>query len=312
MVDTLQAGHLSWRLQQSLREEIRETFKGLFERDLPKIVLQDGPSKDETSMFSRFAETTLGQNSAFAAHIAGMRNQFPQCPKELRHYLNGANEYYDAVIQQCRDLDLTPYITAPMSPVAWQYFLYCVNAQNMKWLQGLFELWLRFDSVDRRFPKEHSALYYHTIGESGDQTLRDLLQIWIELKSTPKVLSLDLNLSISWNFDYNSSRDNLERAMARALKKPWEKPVRTEHVFGPMLELSRVIAQFCGTIIPNLPFFAIAKKGKHWHKVIERASAYNRRLESSLRELSTAEHFWAKLQSHRKKVESDFLDLGRG
>lgn len=311
MVDTLQAGHLSWRLQQFLREEIRETFKGLFERDLPKIVLQDGPSK-ESSMFSHFAETTYGQNSPLAAHIAGMRNHFPKCPEELRRYLDGANKYYDAVIEQCRDLDLTPYITAPMSPVAWQYFLYCINLQNMKWLKGLFQLWLQFDSVDRRFPKEHSVLYYHTIGESGDQTLRDLLEIWIELKSTPKVLSLDLNRSISWNFDYNSSRDNLERAMARTLKKTWKKPVRAEHVFGPMLELSRVIAQFCGVLIPNLPFFAMAKKGKHWHKVIERASAYNRGLESSLKELSTAEHFYAKLQSHRRKVDSGFLDLGHG
>jgi hypothetical protein len=311
MVDTLQAGHLSWRFQQYLRNEIKETFKNLFERDLPKIVLQEGPSK-ENSMFVRFAEPTFGQNSAFAAHIAGMRNQFPQCPEELRSHLDGALRYYDAVIEQCRKLELTPYITAPMSPVAWQYFLYCLNRQNMKWLSGLFRLWLRFDGIDRRFPVEHSSLYYHVIGESGDKTLRDLLEIWIELKSTPKVLSLDLNHSISWNFDYNSSRDNLERAMARALKKPWKKPVRTEHVFGPMLELSRVIAQFCGTMIPNLPFFAMAKRGKHWHKVVERAVAYNRGLSESLLELSLAEHKFAIFEANRRRYDRNPTHLGRG
>jgi hypothetical protein len=272
LVDTLQTGHLSWRLLDFLKVEIKKEIHGLLERELPKIMLQDAPTGDRSPLFANFADKTYGQNSAFAGTIAGMRNQFPRCPEDLRAKLEGANKFFDAVIEQCRQLDFNPYISAPFSPVAWQYFLYCVNRHNIGWTQDIWDIWERYERIAARIPVEHSTLYYHRIGESGDRFLTDLLEIWVDLRSTSSPLTLDLSKSINWNFDYNNSRENLLKAEARAKKLEWRKPVRIEHVFGPMLELSRVISSFCGVVIPNLPFFAMAKKGKHWHKVIERSA----------------------------------------
>jgi hypothetical protein len=306
MVDTLQTGHLGWRLLSHLSEEIQKDFARLFERELPKLLLQDGPAEgtERSPLFARLGESTYGQNSAFAGHIAGMRNQFPRCPSELRRHLDRANSYFDNITDVCRQRDLEPYITAPLSPVAWQYFLYCANAQNMRWCKGLFDLWERYDGIRRRIPVEHSTLYYHQFGESGDLFLSELLEIWVDLRSTPKPLVLDLSKSISWNLDYNNSRERLERAQAKAKKLPYKRKVRTEHVFGPMLELSLVIARFCGVFIPNLPFFAMAKRGKHWHKVIERSVAYNKTLQKRLDELSLGEQIFARYEKnwsrHRK------------
>nr|UJQ92460.1 MAG: putative RNA-dependent RNA polymerase [Mitoviridae sp.] len=312
MVDTLQAGHLGWRLTDSLRNEIQKEIHGLLERNLNKIFLQDGPEGERSPLFSRFAEKTYGQNTPLANTIAGMRNRIPRCPDGLRRHVEASNQFFDSVIGHCRELDFNPYISAPLSPVAWQYFLTCINLQNMKWLRGIFELWERYERVAARLPVEHSTLYYHRIGESGDQFLHDLLEIWVDLRSTPKPLTLDLAKSLSWNFDYNSSRDNLERATAKALGKGWKKPVRTEHIFGPMLELSRVISSFFGVLIPNIPFFAMAKKGKHWHKVLTRSAAYGTSVNLKLHELSIAELYAAKINSSIRKAEKGLANLGCG
>jgi hypothetical protein len=312
MVDTLQAGHLGWRLTDHLRNEIQKEIHGLLERYLTKIFLQDGPTGERSSLFERFAEKTYGQNTPLANMMAGMRNALPPCPEGLRRHVTASNQYFDMVINHCRELDMNPYINAPLSPVAWQYFLTCINMQNMKWCRGIFELWTRYENIVLRLPVEHSTLYYHRIGESGDQFLHDLLEIWVDLRSTPQPLTLDLSKSLSWNFDYNSSRDNLERAQAKALGKGWKKPVRTEHVFGPMLELSRVISSFFGVLIPNIPFFAMAKKGKHWHKVLTRSAAYGASVQESLRNLSIAEIYAAKLESHARKVQKGLIHLGHG
>jgi len=301
MVDTLQAGHLGWRLLNKLRNEIQRDLFGLLERELPKILFLDGPEGDRKDLFMAGFDKTYGQNTVLANHIAGMRSQIPRCPEGLTRLLQGARNGFDKIINICRTHDMNPYISAPLSPVAWQYFLYCVDSQNMIWLRDHFELWERFERILQRLPVEHSTLYYHRIGESGDQFLHDLLEIWVDLRSAPKPLTLDLGKSISWNFDYNNSRERLERMLAKAKKVTWKRPVRTEHVFGPMLELSQEIALFCGVMIPNLPFFAMARKGKHWHKVIERSIAANRSLRSSLHELSIAELMYSKIEANQKR-----------
>jgi hypothetical protein len=65
-------------------------------------------------------------------------------------------------------------------------------------------------------------------------------------------------------------------------------------------------------MIPNLPFFAMAKRGKHWHKVVERAVAYNRGLSESLLELSLAEHKFAIFEANRRRYDRNPTHLGRG
>jgi hypothetical protein len=287
-VDTLRAGHLGHRLTSRLLEEIRKEILGILERNLDKVFLQDVP-QDKSVKWSRAFEETLGQNTVLANQIAGMRLQFAPYPDGLRHVYKAAEQKYDGIIDYCRTADWNPYTNAPLSPVAWQYFLYCNFLQHKRLLKDLSELWERWEILSRRHAIEHSTLYYHRFGDSGDKFLAELLELWVDLRSLPKFEFLDFNKSINWNFDYNNSRENLLRAIARSEKKAFKKPVKPEHVFGPMLELSQIVASYTGATIPNLPFFAMAKKGNHWHNTLVRSVASYNSLDLKIRQLSLAE-----------------------
>lgn len=287
-VDTLRSGHLGHRLTSLLLEEVRKEILGLLEKNLDGILLQDVPQNDEVK-WARAFETTYGRSSILANDFAGMRNRLPRYPDSLAGVYKASISKFDSIIEYCRTVDWNPYTNAQLSPAAWQYFLLCINMQNMRWLSDLSELMERLERIAARHSREHSTLYYHRIGESGDRFLSELLEIWVDLRSTPKPVVLDLSKSINWNFDYNNSRENLLRAEFRAKGKAWKNPVKPEHVFGPMLELSKTVAQYTGVSIPNLPFFAMAKKGKHWHNTLVRSAAYGLSVEKILHKLSLAE-----------------------
>nr|UJQ92619.1 MAG: putative RNA-dependent RNA polymerase [Mitoviridae sp.] len=310
-VDTLRSGHLGHRLTSSLLEEIRKEILGLLEANLSKILLQDKPQDENIKWKSAFQDT-FGQNTPLANDFAGRRNQLRPYPDGLKHVYTKALSDFDKIVDYCRTTDWNPYISAPLSPVAWQYFLLCINMQNMRFLSDLSSLWDRWENISRRHAVEHSTLYYHRIGDSGDRFLAELLELWVDLRSTPGPLLLDLNKSINWNFDYNNSRENLLRDEFRSKGKFYKKPLKPEHVFGPMLELSKIVAEYTGVSIPNLPFFAMARKGKHWHNTLIRSAAYGASLERARMLLSLAEQRAALYEENTRLHSKGFRRVGRG
>jgi hypothetical protein len=212
------------------------------------------------------AMTPLGQNAPLASYLAGQIGQLPRVPTCARPTIDAAVAIIDEQILAHREHDMALSFCPPRSPVSWQYFRLSVWQTNKRILADLLKLWDRADDMVKRLPPLASVTYERNIVLGADFNLYPLgewIKLWIEVISLPKAVKLDLSKSINYNLDYNSHRSYVDNK----LKIPGRAPlVPQETIFGPLLELATTVAEFAGVTVPNLPFFAEAKKGKIWYK----------------------------------------------
>lgn len=274
-VDNVLARNLSRRLVEHLRKKVFEEFQrrlggeGLYhwmhieEPTLPQFAA--------TLEFSR--ESPLGQNAPLAQYIAGLIGQLPYVPECARSTIDGGVAIVDEQVLLHRDNDLFLSYSPPCSPVFWQYYRYCVYDTNRIILSKLLKLWDRADDMVKRLPALSPRMYERDIVDSHNLKipLGEWISLWIEVVSLPKEVPQDISKSVLYNLDYNSYRKYIDMKMKRpGVDVPVVNP---ESIYGPMLELAAVVAEFAGVSIPNLPFFGDAKKGKRWSRTVSRSLA---------------------------------------
>jgi hypothetical protein len=123
--------------------------------------------------------------------------------------------------------------------------------------------------------------------------LGEWIQLWVEVLSLPKVVPMDLSKSVNYNLDYNSYRKYFDSKVGATGAKPLPDP---ETIFGPLLELASVAAEFAGVRIPNLPFFGDAKRGKRWVRALSRSLSTFRQWKKNTESIDLAWQLAERLQ----------------
>jgi len=271
MVDTKQARNLSRRLIEHLREKVFEEIRRRVEGEaLCHWMHYEMPSSDPLCglKLEHAMRQPLGQNVPLANWIAGQIGQLPRVPDCARKVINASLNIIDELVIAHRNAEVALSFAPPLSPVMWQYFRLSVWLTNRRLFADLMKLWDRADDMAKRLPPLSTRTFERDLVLGPDfslNTLGEWIQLWVEVLSLPKAVKIDLSKSLNYNLDYNSHRSYIDEKM----KIPGAKPaVPPETIYGPLLELATVVAEFAGVSIPNLPFFGEAKKGKQWIKTI--------------------------------------------
>lgn len=274
-VDKVQVRNLSRRLVEHLRKKVFEEFRRRVEgKALFHWMHYEAPPADPIRIKLEVASTaSFGQNVPLANYLAGQIGQLPRVPDCARSVIDAAVAIIDEQILAHRGQNTVLSFAPPLSPVFWRYFRLSVWETNRRILTDLLKLWDRADDMAKRLPPLAPQMYERDIVVGPDfelNTLGEWIQLWIEVLSLPKAVTIDLTKSLNYNLDYNSHRSYVDSKMAIPGHVP---PVNPETIYGPMLELATTVAEFAGVSIPNLPFFGDAKKGKQWIKSLSRSQA---------------------------------------
>jgi len=297
-VDNVLARNLSRRLVEHLREKIFEEFQRRVAGEKLFEWMHLQATNDEvinTLKLPLASFTTLGQNTPLANWLAGQIGQLPRVPACARETIDAGLEIIDEQILAHREADMALSFAPPLSPVFWQYIRLSVWQTNKLILADLFKLWDRADDMVKRLPPLSARMYERDFVAGPDFNvvpLGEWLQLWVDVLSLPKAVTMDLSRSFNWNLDYNSARERLDQKMRAPGMKP---PVDPETIYGPLLELATTVAEFAGVSIPNLPFFGDSKKGKMWIKSLSRASARHRLWSTNVALVRLSESYSEKL-----------------
>jgi hypothetical protein len=176
-----------------------------------------------------------------------------------------------------RQRGMDPWLVAAYSPYAWKYFQCAVYLHNGRVLQDIFELYEDFYHQSRRVPL--GSLPVLSLGPYPDgypNYVGELLRIWIELLTLPKMILYDLNRSVSWNLDVGEERDLLlfkgtMKEFRDHKDRLWKRAIEPEIVYGPMHRIASFLAERLGLVAPNLPFFAQSRRPRHWLRSLNRS-----------------------------------------
>jgi len=296
-VDNVLARNLSRRLVEHLREKIFEEFqRRLGGEALFHWCHIEEPTDTSVAGKLEFSrEGPLGQNASLANFVSGRIGQLPRVPACADSTIQKGLAIIDEQILLHRDHDLVLSYCPPLSPVFWQYFRLCVFDTNAGILARTFRLWDRADDMVKRLPPLSSRMYERDFVAGPDLRvpLGEWIQLWVEVLSLPKVVPMDLSKSVNYNLDYNSYRKYFDSKVGVTGAKPLPDP---ETIFGPLLELASVAAEFAGVRIPNLPFFGDAKKGKRWVRALSRSLSTFRRWKQNTKSIDLAWQLAERLQ----------------
>lgn len=272
-VDTVLSTNLSRRIVEHLRKKIFEELQHRIAGDALFHLMHSEEPLEEIDLlpleFSR--DVPLGQNAPLANTLAGRIGQLPRVPDCARIAIDEGQAIIDDVLLAYREMNTALSFNPPCSPVSWAYFRLSVWQTNKGILSNLLRLWDRADDMAKRLPPMTASVYARdvTLGHNFQlNSLGEWVQLWIEVVSLPKAVKLEVHRSVNYNLDYAGYRDYLNGKLNLPGAKP---PVPPEAIFGPLLELATVVAEFAGVTVPNLPFFGDAKKGNNWYKSLSKS-----------------------------------------
>jgi hypothetical protein len=228
--------------------------------------------------------------------------ELPEPPKAIAQAFWDALETVDDSYVRSLQKRMTPNYYAKQSPIAWAYFLSCINLHNSKVLQDLFEIEERYNQAVRRTPPVNSPVYSKKFYQRGYPNLvGPLLEILIDLLTLPKLIKYDLNKSMVYNLGTNMDMISMldlkmtPREFALHKDKLWSRAIEPEILYGPMQALANFLARELGIIVPNIPFFALSKGQRHWTRSLNRQLAYFKRRELLLQRYNLGLLFYSKL-----------------
>lgn len=285
-IDTEQGRQLERSLAHFLLEEIRKEFSQMLSSDVltkvrrvspPTVRFQDCAIVWNEQKEREIPQAALGYNSLWRT-INGTIS-LPSPPQTLTYYWENLKAVDDEVIRSLQRRE-APNFYAPDSPIAWIYFLSCVNKHNSKVLQDIFECWEEFNQHLRRTPHLHSPVYSEKFYPDGYPNLvGPLLEIWIKLRSTSQLICYDLNKSVKENLRTDLELIELLQAKVsmkefREMKaREWRRAVEPEIVYGPMSQIASFLALELGVVASSVPFFALSRRPRHWTRSLNRAFA---------------------------------------
>jgi hypothetical protein len=177
-------------------------------------------------------------------------------------------------------LDMDKYLLAGLhntlvsAPLAFQYLVYCTKKYNDR-IGSRVERVLSDLQILRGFiptgpesmasKTDHPAMQVEPLGR--------LLELWMELRSIPKAITLNFERGLGHILDYQKvqTAPEVRKGMVVA-----DENLR-QRVFGPLKELSEAVAKETGLYVPGLPFFNDNRRGKLWAKTIKQALRVYRR-----------------------------------
>jgi hypothetical protein len=197
---------------------------------------------------------------------------WPSSPRKMRR-ADGV------VIDIPGPLDLDQYLLAGMhrtlvrAPLAFQYFLYCSKQYNDKIGKRVETVLANLQILKGFIPQGPSAFARADHPALQVEPMGRLLELWMELRSIPKAINLDFMKGIGHILDYQGmqSAPEVRKGMVVA-----DENLR-QRVFGPLKEVSEVVARETGLYVPGLPFFNDNRRGKLWARTIKQALRVYRR-----------------------------------
>jgi hypothetical protein len=197
---------------------------------------------------------------------------WPSSPRKMRR-ADGV------VIDIPGPLDLDQYLLAGMhrtlvrAPLAFQYLLYCTKVYNDKLGKRVEDVLARLQILKGFIPQGPSAPAHADHPALQVEPMGRLLELWMELRSIPKAIKLDFSKGLGHILDYQGmqSAPEVRKGMVVA-----DENLR-QRVFGPLKEVSEVVARETGLYVPGLPFFNDNRRGKLWAKTIKQALRVYRR-----------------------------------
>nr|UJQ92561.1 MAG: putative RNA-dependent RNA polymerase [Mitoviridae sp.] len=303
-VDPVRSWNLSRRIVEHLREKIFEELQRRVEGDaLFHMMHSEQPGEEIDTLPLEFATVPpLGQNTPLARTIEGRIGQLPYVPDCARATIDKGVQIIDDMIHAYREADLQLSFCPPLSPVSWMYFRLSVWYTNKGILSNLLRLWNRADDMVKRLPPMTAPAYdRNSVLEPQFElnSLGEWIELWIEVVSLPKAVKLDVSKSVNYNLDYNGYRDYFMQKMNIPGAKPVVQP---ETIFGPLLEIATVVAEFSGVRVPNLPFFSDAKKSKNWYKSLTKSFRIFETWSQSETIVQLSHEFHGRLESGQRKA----------
>lgn len=154
------------------------------------------------------------------------------------------------------------------APVALSYLLFCFNKHNETIKRDIESLMAR-DKILRGFldPSIPAQSSLDGIIYQKEDLIGPYLELWMELRSIPKPIVPLFQDGISTILDYQGASQAPAVRQGRVVA---DENLR-QRIFGPLKELSEIVARVTGLFIPGFPFFNDNRRGKHWAKTIKGA-----------------------------------------
>lgn len=182
-------------------------------------------------------------------------------------------------------------------PTAFRWLLLCIGTHNetVDRLLDRFTLDLLKYKGYKKYLQTGSLDLWFEEAPNGN-LIGLLLEKWMELRSFPSPVVPNFFHGGHTIFEYHQAQGPV------AVRKGMV--VADEHlrqrVFGPMKELSEIVAREAGLFIPALPFFNDNRRGKHWAKSIRLALRSYQLVQSKLEQVMIGEELFTRLfKDHR-------------